>query len=96
MPSLYIEHLENFITEMVDDFDGTPLSSLTRRNPFHILHSLKINILPERSGMTADKDGDPSPPAGIAPVNGERMKSVGESRERSPHEGSAAGRTPKD
>ena len=96
MSPLYIEHLENFITEVVDDFDGTPLSSLTRRDPFHILHVLKINILPERSCITAGEDGDPSPPAGITPVSGERMKNVRESWERSPDEGSAAGRTPKD
>jgi hypothetical protein len=96
MPSLHIEHLENFITEVVDDFDGTLLSSLTHGNPFHILHPFKINILRGQSCITVDEDGDPCPPAGILPVSGERMKNASEPWERRSREGSGTGRTRED
>jgi hypothetical protein len=33
MPSLHIEHLENFITEVVDDFDGDFACRRSRERP---------------------------------------------------------------
>jgi len=70
----YIKHGRNVKDFFVDAFFLLPLSSLTGRNPFHILRAMKINILPDRSCMAADEHGGSSCPAGIAPVSGEKIK----------------------